>query len=486
MHILNFKSTFFILFLAACSCVNPSKEEKAGPVRIAMAETEALVPEPVIVGANRTEDYIDLLKGKKVGVVANQTSVIFKEDEGQDDSFHEQDSRSKLEENGRSGDREMETGDGPGMPEHGSGDEVKIDGYSARPVTQDGRQGYGERKTKNEIIRTHYTHLVDSLLSLKVDIKKVFAPEHGFRGEADAGEKLKDGTDNRTGLPLISLYGKNRKPSAGQLQDLDVVLFDIQDVGVRFYTYIATLQLVMEACAENDVPIIVLDRPNPNGHYVDGPTMEAAHTGFLGMTQIPLVYGMTIGEYARMINEEGWLKDNKKADLTVIPLKNWNHCTDYNLPIRPSPNLPDDTAITLYPSLGLFEGTNINAGRGTEFQFQRYGASFLDSTQYSFTYVPMPNFGSKNPKEEGKKCFGKDLSQNPRMHEVTLQWVIDAYTNSLDKSKVFNTKGFTKHAGTAALQQQIEAGKTEKEIKETWQGDLEKFGKTRKKYLMYP
>ncbi|WP_373519392.1 exo-beta-N-acetylmuramidase NamZ domain-containing protein [Pricia sp.] len=461
VNIVNIKSTFFILFLAICACGNPSKSEEAAP-RIALAETDSLVPESVIVAANRTKEYLSLLEGKKVGVVANQTSVIFKEvaDINPTSQVGRQEPRDKTEDG-----RQDET----------------------RPMTDDGRQkaGYNEKLTPNHKPQTPYTHLVDSLLSLNVNIPKVFAPEHGFRGEADAGEKVKDGVDAQTGLPLISLYGKNRKPSAQQLKGLDVVLFDIQDVGVRFYTYIATLQLVMEACAENNVPIIVLDRPNPNANYIDGPTMEAEHTGFLGMTEIPLVYGMTIGEYAKMINEEGWLEGKKKADLTVIPLENWNYNTEYHLPIRPSPNLPDDTSITLYPSLGLFEGTNVNAGRGTEFQFQRYGASFLDSTQYSFRYTPMPNFGSKTPKEEGKKCFGKDLSENPRMQEVSLQWLIDAYTNAVDKTKVFNTDGFTKHAGTTKLQQQIEAGKTEEEIKETWQSDLEKFRKIRVKYLIY-
>ncbi len=297
---------------------------------------------------------------------------------------------------------------------------------------------------------------------------------------------MTDGIDTKTGLPLISLYGKNRKPSSEQLAGLDLVLFDIQDVGVRFYTYIATLQLVMEACAENKIPIVVLDRPNPNAHYVDGPTMEMEHSGFLGMTPIPLVYGMTIGEYATMINEEGWLENKVKADLTVISLENWMHETEYHLPVRPSPNLPSDVAINLYPSLGLFEGTNINAGRGTEFQFQRYGAPFLDSTQYNFTYTPKPNFGSKNPKHKGALCYGKDLSEIHRMSEVSLQWLIDAYQNTKDKDKVFNTSGFTKHAGTEKLQQQIEAGLSESEIKTTWQEDLEKFKGIRKKYLIYP
>ncbi|MGB5436432.1 MAG: DUF1343 domain-containing protein [Maribacter sp.] len=402
----SFKNTVFLWVLIVSACGNTEKQSKSNQ-EAALDTTQ----KPIIVGANSTEAYLELLKGKRVGVVANQTSVIFK--------------------------------------------------------------------------KNGHTHLVDSLLSLDIDIKKVFAPEHGFRGQADAGEKVKDGLDSKTGLPLISLYGKNRKPSKEQLLNLDVVLFDIQDVGVRFYTYIATLQLVMEACAENGIPIVVLDRPNPNAHYVDGPTMEKEHMGFLGMTPIPLVYGMTIAEYAIMINEEGWLANKEKVDLTFVPLENYTHTSEYSLPIRPSPNLPNDTAISLYPSLGLFEGTHINAGRGTEFQFQRYGASFLDSSQYSFKYWPRPNFGSKNPKENGKVCYGKDLSKIPKMNEVSLKWIIDAYKNANDKSKVFITSGFTKHAGTEKLQQQIEAGLSEAEIKATWQNDLDKFKAIRAKYLLY-
>ncbi|WP_350291086.1 DUF1343 domain-containing protein [uncultured Croceitalea sp.] len=330
-----------------------------------------------------------------------------------------------------------------------------------------------------------YTHLVDSLLSLNINIKKVFAPEHGFRGKADAGEFVKDDLDSKTQLPLISLHGKNRKPTSKQLESIDLVVFDIQDVGVRFYTYIATLQLVMEACAESSIPVLVLDRPNPNGHCIDGPTMEATHANFLGMNKIPLVYGMTIGEYAKMINEEGWLAKKLKADLTIIELKNWNHSSIYSLPIRPSPNLPNDRSINLYPSLGLFEGTNVNAGRGTEFQFQRYGASFLDSTYFKFNYVPKPNFGSKYPKEDGKVCFGEDISDNSQMNSVSLEWLIKAYQNCTAKSKFFNTDGFTKHAGTEKLQQQIEAGFSQKEIKQTWQKDIISFKKIRSKYLIY-
>ena len=401
-----FKNTFLLSFLVFSSCRGQGNQEQKpsqGPTGGDKAE--------IVAAANRTAAYLPLLLGKKVGVVANPTSVIF----------------------------------------HKNG----------------------------------HTHLVDSLQALDVDIKMVFAPEHGFRGTADAGEHVKDGVDQKTGLPIISLYGENRKPGPGQLDSLDVVIFDIQDVGVRFYTYIASMQLVMEACAQNNIPFIVLDRPNPNGHYVDGPSMLEEHSSYLGLNPIPLVYGMTLGEYAQMVNGEGWMEKGIRADLTVIPLENYGHASTYHVPIRPSPNLPNDVSIALYPSLGLFEGTNVNAGRGTEFQFQRYGASFLDSTQYDFSYVPMPNFGSKTPKEQGKTCYGRDLSKSPRMGEVSLQWVMDAYHNSLDKSKFFLTSGFTKHAGTPILQQQIEAGMTEAEIKAGWQDDLDAFKKIRERYLIY-
>ena len=331
-----------------------------------------------------------------------------------------------------------------------------------------------------------YVHLVDTLLSREIEIKKVFAPEHGFRGTADAGEKVKDGVDEKTGLPIISLYGSNRKPMASQLEGVDILLFDIQDVGVRFYTYIATLQYVMEAGAESNIPVLVLDRPNPNGHYVDGPTMEKENTSFLGLNTIPLVYGMTIGEYAQMINEEGWLEGGQKADLSIIPLDNYSHSSRYSLPVRPSPNLPNATSINLYPSLGLFEGTTINAGRGTEFQFQRYGAPYLDPEVYSFAYIPQPNFGAKYPKFEGEKCNGEDLSESKYLSEVRLDWLINAFRNTSEDVEFFKTAGFTKHAGTGRLQEQIEAGWSASRIKASWQTDLEAFKTIRKKYLLYP
>lgn len=334
-------------------------------------------------------------------------------------------------------------------------------------------------KPHNDI---RYTHLVDSLLAHGILVQKVFAPEHGFRGKADAGEHIEDGKDAKTGLPIVSLHGKSRKPSQEQLKGLDVVVFDIQDVGVRFYTYIATLQYIMEACAEAEIPVIVLDRPNPNGHYIDGPTLAPAHRSFLGLNPIPLVYGMTIGEYAKMINGEGWLANGVNCDLTIIPLQNYTHQTDYSLPIRPSPNLPNDKAINLYPSLGFFEGTTINAGRGTEMQFQIFGAPFFEKT--NFSYTPQSNFGAKYPKHKGHLCNGIDLRNENRLDKVDLAWIIDAFKRT-PKSENFFGPTFTIHAGTTKLQEQIEQGLSIKEIRKTWQDDLEKFRKVREKYLLY-
>ena len=325
-------------------------------------------------------------------------------------------------------------------------------------------------------------HLVDSLLSLGINIKKVFAPEHGFRGKADAAELIKDGFDSKTGLPIISIYGKNKKPSAKQLKGIDVIVFDIQDVGARFYTYISSLHYVMEAAAELGIRVIVLDRPNPNGHYIDGPVLEPAHKSFVGKHPVPLVYGMTIGEYGQMINGEKWLKNGIQCDLTVIPLKNYTHNSEYSLAIRPSPNLPNDISINLYPSLGFFEGTIINAGRGTEFQFQRYGAPFF--TKSNFSYTPKPNFGSKYPKHKEKLCYGVDLSITKRLSAINLEWLIDAYQKTPKTEKFFG-KTFTIHAGNTTLQQQIEQGLAAKEIRKSWEYDLKVFRKIRKKYLMY-
>ncbi len=327
-------------------------------------------------------------------------------------------------------------------------------------------------------------HLVDFLISKKVAVKKVFAPEHGFRGTADAGELVKDGIDTKTGVTLISLYGNNKKPSQEQLKGIDIVIFDIQDVGARFYTYISTLHYVMEACAELGIPVIVLDRPNPNGHYIDGPIMEPENTSFVGMHPIPIVHGMTIGEYAAMINGEGWLNNKMKCELTIIQMKNYNHQKEYSLPVKPSPNLPNDQAINLYPSLCFFEGTFINAGRGTDMQFQVFGAPSLPASKYTFEYTPQSNEGAKDPKFKGQLCHGKDLRKEPRLNKINLEWLIDAY-NANGKKKDFFNSFFVKLAGTDKLQKQIEQGLSAEEIRDSWKEGLANFKKIRGKYLLY-
>ncbi|NIJ45189.1 uncharacterized protein YbbC (DUF1343 family) [Wenyingzhuangia heitensis] len=391
------KNTFLILvffsFAFLSSCKGQNNTTKTG----------------VIISANNTKSYISFLKGKKIGVVANQTSVIF----------------------------------------HKKG----------------------------------HTHLVDSLLQMNIKVTKVFSPEHGFRGKADAAEHVASGMDYKTGLPIISLYGKHKKPTNSDLKNIDLVVFDIQDVGVRFYTYISTLHYVLEACAENKIPVLVLDRPNPNAHYVDGPILHPKHSSFVGKHPVPLVYGMTIGEYATMINGEKWLANGIQCDLTVISLKNYTHTTSYHLPIRPSPNLPNDTSINLYPSLGFFEGTPINAGRGTEFQFQRYGSSLFPKSDFSYT--PKTNFGSKYPKDQNKVCYGVDLSTNPKQSKVSIKWLVDAYTKYPNKEKFFG-KTFTIHAGDTILEHQLKKGLTTKEIENSWKKDIEAFKLIRKKYLIYP
>jgi uncharacterized protein YbbC (DUF1343 family) len=365
--------------------------------------------EDIKVGADKTSDYLPLLKGKSVAIVANQSSNIKK------------------------------------------------------------------------------THLVDSLFKLNVKIKKVFCPEHGFRGLVDAGEKVKTEKDSKTGLPIISLYGKNKKPYPEQLKDIDVVIFDIQDVGVRFYTYLSTLHYVMEACAENKKQLIVLDRPNPNGFYVDGPIMEDAYKSFLGLHPVPIVYGMTIGEYAQMINGEGWLKGGIKCDLKVITLDGYTHDDLYELPVRPSPNLPNMSSVYLYPSLGLFEGTIVSVGRGTDLPFQVIGHPTLEKGNYSFTPEPKP--GAAEPKYKGQVCKGYNLSDFGReymknLKKIYLYWLIGTYSNTPDQSTFFD-ENFNYHAGNSTLQQQIKDGLTEDQIRKTWQNDLAKFKVVRKKYLLY-
>ena len=323
------------------------------------------------------------------------------------------------------------------------------------------------------------THLVDSLLSLGVDVVKVFSPEHGFRGTADAGAKVFDGIDKQSGLPIISLYGQNKKPSPQQLDDVDIILFDMQDVGARFYTYISTLHYVMEAAAENGVSVIVLDRPNPNGHYVDGPVLDTTFSSFVGMHPVPIVHGMTIGEYAKMINGEDWI--STPCDLLVVSMNFYQREILYSLPIKPSPNLPNDIAVNLYPSLCLFEGTTVSVGRGTEYPFQHFGAPYLKS---SYKFTPVSGTGSKYPKHENITCFGVDLKQEISLNELNLDWLIDVYNQAPDKEKFFNNF-FNNLAGTDVLKEQIISGMSAQEIKNSWKEDLVNFCEMRRLYLLY-
>lgn len=339
----------------------------------------------------------------------------------------------------------------------------------------------------NQTSITKDGHLVDYLIANKVAVRKVFAPEHGFRGTASAGEVIKDGKDVKTGLPIVSLYGSNKKPTAEQLADVDVVVFDIQDVGARFYTYISTLTYVMEACAENGKKVIVLDRPNPNGYYVDGPVLKVGFESFVGMHHIPVVHGMTIGEYAKMVNGEKWLKDGVQCQLDVVTCENWDHSMTYSLPVKPSPNLPNDDAIILYPSLCFFEGTTVSVGRGTDKPFQQFGAPYFKEAQYSFT--PQSNEGAKYPKYEGEQCNGFVLNDFAQFYlnglgELYLHWLVEAYNMAPEKDKFFNSF-FEKLAGTDQLRKDIIAGKTAEQIRESWKEEVSEFKRLRRKYLLY-
>ncbi|WP_333876948.1 exo-beta-N-acetylmuramidase NamZ family protein [Flavobacterium sp.] len=347
------------------------------------------------------------------------------------------------------------------------------------PILKDKKVGIVTNQTG---ILSNKTHIVDYLLTQKINLQKIYAPEHGFRGTADAGELIKDGKDTQTGLPIISLYGNNKKPKPEQLAGIEVMLFDLQDVGARFYTYISTLHYIMEACAENNLTLLVLDRPNPNGGIVDGPVLEKEHSSFVGMHPIPLLHGMTIGEYAQMINGEKWLKNGATCRLTVIPCLNYQRNRAYSLPVKPSPNLPNDQAINLYASLCLFEGTNVSVGRGTEKQFQIYGSPFLPKSDFSFT--PVPNFGAKEPMHKNQLCYGEDLTQIQKVTRLELKWLIKAYNTTSDKTKFFNDF-FTKLAGTPKLQQQITAGVSEADIRKTWEKGLADFKTMRQPYLIY-
>lgn len=334
------------------------------------------------------------------------------------------------------------------------------------------------------------THLVDTLLALGVKINAIYAPEHGFRGEADAGEKIVDAKDPKTGIPMISLYGKKRKPSPEDLAETDWLIFDIQDVGARFYTFISTLHFVMEAAAENSVPLMILDRPNPNGHYVDGPVLDTAFRSFVGMHPVPVVHGMTIGEYARMINGQGWLGAGKTCELQVITCANYTHQTPYELPVRPSPNLPNMRAIYLYPSTCFFEGTDASEGRGTSQQFQVYGHPDFKGGDHIF--LPQPKPGAMEPKHKGRLCKGYDLTKlAPETiraeKQINLNYLVNFYQEFPDKERFFLKSNFIdKLAGGTALREQIIAGKTAEEIRQSWQPALNIYREMRRKYLLYP
>lgn len=380
----------------------------------------------IIVGAERINEYKSLITAKKIGIVANHTSVIFKSSNK---------SKSKL--------------------------------------------------LANEYI--DYTHIVDSLLKLNIEIKKIFTPEHGYKGEKPNGANISDDVDKKTGLEIISLHGKKRKYgelSNKDLEGIEIMIFDIQDVGVRFYTHISTLHYVMKACAQNNIPLLVLDRPNPNIHYVDGPVLESENKSFVGMHNVPIVYGMTIGEYANMINGENWLGNDLNCELKIIKIKNYDRKSNYSLPIKPSPNLPNDKSINLYPSLCLFEGTNVSVGRGTNEQFTIYGSPFLDAKIYKYRFKPKPNSGSSSPKNNGLVCFGEQLKSIKDLNRIELKYLINSYNNSSSKDDFFNSF-FVKLSGTKKLKEQIINNWSENEIRSSWTYELNDFKKIRKKYLLY-
>jgi uncharacterized protein YbbC (DUF1343 family) len=332
-----------------------------------------------------------------------------------------------------------------------------------------------------------HTHLADSLIKSGVDLKIIFAPEHGFRGDADAGANITNAVDRKTGIPVISLYGSKIKPSAEDLKDIEIMIYDIQDVGVRFYTYISTLHYVMEACAEHNIQLLILDRPNPNGHYVDGPLLDTAYRSFVGVHPIPVVYGMTIGELARMINGEKWLSGGLECDLKVIPCDNYDHTTFYMLPINPSPNLNCMEAVYLYPSTCFFEGTIMSLGRGTSFPFRVIGHP--DYPDHSFSFVPLAMESNRNPLLKGQTCYGKDLRSFSirdlqQLRAVKLGWLLDTY-RLMNKGDVFFTEYIDKLAGSGTLRKQILSGADEAAIRQSWQADLQKFKLIRGKYLIY-
>ena len=407
---INMKQTKLILILAFLfgnMTFCKSKPDNISSSIEISAQSEEAKPE-ILSGADRPEVYLPKLKGKKVALAVNQTSIL---------------------------------------------------------------------PSKNNM------HLVDFLLEQGIEVKKVFVPEHGFRGKADAGEKVDNSIDAETGIPLVSLYGSSKKPSKEALADVDIVIFDIQDVGIRFYTFISTLHYLMEACAEQDKKLMIFDRPNPNGDYIDGPVLEKGYESFVGMHPIPIVHGLTVGELAQMINGEGWLKDEVKAPIEIIPVANWTHDDHYSLPVKPSPNLPNDIAIRLYPSLCFFEGTDVSLGRGTLFPFQVYG--YPDPKFGDFTFTPVSIDGmSKYPPQQDKLCYGKDLRNEPLSHQFTLSYLLDAYRLA-DQGDSFFNSFFDKLAGSDRLRKSIIAGESEENIRSSWQKGLDVYKTKRKLYLIY-
>lgn len=323
------------------------------------------------------------------------------------------------------------------------------------------------------------THIIDTLIAKGLSINKIFSPEHGFLGDKDDGEKFEN--DFYNNIEIISLYGGNRRLKDEDIEDIDIIIFDIQDVGVRFYTYLSTLHYAMESAARKNKKFIIMDRANPNSFYIDGPVLDLKNSSFIGLHPVPIVYGMTIGEYGLMINGEGWLENNLKVDLEVIKLKNYNHKLKYEPPIRPSPNLPNIQSIYLYPSLAFLEKTEVSVGRGTTTQFQIYGHPDFKG---DFSFTPQPNFGSQYPKLKGVLSYGEDLRNYKTSNMIELKWLINSFTQINDKNNFFRSD-FDKLSGTSNLKKQIIEGLSESEIRDSWKEGLEKFKKIRKKYLLY-
>ncbi len=386
-----------VLFTSSCQ----------GQPRQNTVAATAAIPAGIICGAERTTEYLPLLKGKRVALLVNQTSVV------------------------------------------------------------------------------GGTHLVDTLLAAGVNIQKIFAPEHGFRGSADAGEHVANEKDNKTGLPVISLYGSKKNPSPDDLKEVDVVIFDIQDVGARFYTFISSLHYLMQACADNQKALLVLDRPNPNGWYVDGPVLEKEFQSFVGVDPLPVVHGLTVAEYAQMVNGEKWLQNGAQCSLTVIPCAGYNHTMRYSLPVKPSPNLPNDRAIYLYPSLCFFEGTDVSVGRGTDYPFQLTGSPMSGIKDFSFTPLSKP--GAKTPPHLGKVCYGLDLQKGEsNTGQLNLSYLIKMLASYADKEKFFLSNNFfDKLAGNAALRKQLQENMSEQQIKSSWAPALNAYKEKRKRYLLY-